>query len=365
MRLKNFTQLFRTTSIWLTGSIVFCFSILDSEAQQDPYFTHYSFVRQVYNPAVVGLGGKWCAFGLTHTQYTGMSDRTPTYTTPANPTAGAPIPGVGPKTHLFGLSVPLSKMDKSTKTVKNFGGIGATFYNDRLGYELSNNIRIQGAYRHHFSDDANLSVGVDLGYHQKGLDGAKLRALDPNDPYIPNSEVTDGKMTFSGGLFYNNERLNNLIIGLSSTHLAPQQYDYMAGAGTIRTETARHYYLLAGMDFENFMGNPAFTLMPTVLGKYNSKFQLDGTVMLEYMQTVGGGLGYRSISDALSVLLSYTYKGIRLGYSYDITMSQLNRVSNGSHEIFLRYCWVITPKVQPPPVHIITPRWMSRDPNAE
>ncbi|MCK9481639.1 MAG: PorP/SprF family type IX secretion system membrane protein [Bacteroidia bacterium] len=332
-------------------------------AQQDPYYTHYNFVRPLYNPAAIGLDGKWCAFGISHSQYMGLEDRTPLYETPNNPKMQA-VPGVGPKTNGAGVSIPINKFNRSTGESKNYGGAGLIFYNDRLGYEVNNVVRGQLAYRYFMDEESSIALGVDVGYLQKGLDGAKLRAIDPNDPFIPTGLESDGGVTASFGLFYNNQRFNNLIVGLSSTNLLPHDYRFGAN-GNVFSRTARHYYMLGSMEFTNFIGNPALTLMPSVLFKYNAKFQADATALVEYMETISGGLGYRSISDALSLMFGYKYKGVRVGLSYDVTLSRLRKVSNGTFEIVANYCWVIVPPPPPGIIPILTPLWIDRESSQE
>jgi hypothetical protein len=42
--------------------------------------------------------------------------------------------------------------------------------------------------------------------------------------------------------------------------------------------------------------------------------------------------------DAVAVLFGFVlFKQLKIGYSYDYTLSGLNSVSNGSHEIFANY----------------------------
>jgi hypothetical protein len=67
-----------------------------------------------------------------------------------------------------------------------------------------------------------------------------------------------------------------------------------------------------------------------------------------FANTFRGGLAYRqwANSDAISVLLGYQKDNIKIGYSYDITVSNIQKVSNGTHEIFVRYCIPIS--VAPP-----------------
>jgi hypothetical protein len=70
------------------------------------------------------------------------------------------------------------------------------------------------------------------------------------------------------------------------------------------------------------------------------KPQVDINVTTLFAKTFRGGLAFRQwgTSDALSVLLGYETGNIKFGYSYDITLSNVQKVSNGTHEIFVRYC---------------------------
>lgn len=362
MDLKNYMKSLRVIGKVSLALIAFGFAG-KVNAQQDPYYTHYNFVRPLFNPAAIGLDGKWCAFGISHSQYMGLEDRTPLYETPNNAKMQA-VPGVGPKTNGAGISIPINKYNRATESSKNYGGVGLVFYNDKLGYEVNNVVRGQFAYRYFFNEDVSLSAGADIGYLQKGLDGAKLRAIQPNDPYIPTSLETDGGLTASFGLFYNNQKFHNLVIGLSSTNLMPHDYRF-GNNGMVFSKTARHYYVLGSMEMPNFIGNPSLTFMPSVLFKYNAKLQADATALVEYMETISGGLGYRSISDALSLMFGYKYKGIRVGLSYDVTLSRLRKVSNGTFEVVANYCWIIIPPPPPGVIPILTPLWIDRESSQE
>lgn len=358
MEVKNTVPKLRIKSAIVCASIGLLLSN-NAFAQQDPYYTHYNFVRQMYNPAVVGYDGKWCAYGISHSQYVGLQDRTPEYTTPNNSISG-PVGGMGPRTNGLGIAAPLGKFNRELGESKNFGGVGLVAYTDNLGYEKNTVIRGQFAYRKVFASGNTLAFGADVGFHTKSLNGSQLRAIDANDPFIPSGTVSDGKLTTTFGAFYTNKNFNNLHIGLSSTNLAPQTYSY-GDNGLVKTQTARHYYLLGAMQFDNFLGNPSLALHPSVLLKYNSVLQADANALVEYMETFSGGLGYRSITDALSLMIGYKVKGIRIGYSYDITLSRLQRVSNGTHEICINYCWIITPPPPPPVIPILSPRTLDRE----
>ena len=86
---------------------------------------------------------------------------------------------------------------------------------------------------------------------------------------------------------------------------------------------------------------------PNVIpGAYKPQIDLSATAL--FSNTFRGGIAFRQWgnSDALSILLGYQRDKIKIGYAYDITLSNVQRVSNGTHEIFVRYCIPI--KVKPP-----------------
>jgi hypothetical protein len=64
--------------------------------------------------------------------------------------------------------------------------------------------------------------------------------------------------------------------------------------------------------------------------------------ILKYENRFWGGVSYR-VQDAVTVLAGLNWNNFKFGYSYDITTSKLGGAgkSNGSHELFLRYCFKI------------------------
>lgn len=343
------------------GSMLAAFGAMPLAAQQDPYFTHFAFNKLFYNPAAAGESGKWCVNAISHQQYRGYDDRTFEYTTPAFPTKGQIQTQVGPRTSGFGFSAPLN----GKKGQVNYGGIGISYYNDRVAYELNTNVRIALAGAWNMASGAQLRVGVDAGMLQKELDGSKLRPLQPNDPFIPNAKLSDQKYTLSAGLMYRNPNMNDLYVGLSATNMLPQDYAYGTSMA-IQVSTVRHYYAVAGMTIPNFLGNGNLEFMPSVLVKYNTMPQVDLSALVKMNNLFAGGLAYRTTNDAVSVLLGYYPRPeLRIGYSYDVTLSRLQSASNGTHEIQLNYCFTIQLPPPPDPVIILTPRHLDRNKDIE
>jgi hypothetical protein len=63
-------------------------------------------------------------------------------------------------------------------------------------------------------------------------------------------------------------------------------------------------------------------------------FQFDLTTLAQYKDLFWFGAGYRHL-DAISAMAGVQLGVFRLGYAYDFTISDVQRYSSGSHEIFL------------------------------
>lgn len=349
------------------------------KAQQDPYVTHYMFNRTMYNPAAVGAGGRFCLSAMSHYQYVGYEDRTPEFH-PQEPTIpngpkGTEVKSVGPKTQMFSLSAPINRGSDPDGNRINYGGLGIAFMNDKLGYELSTNIKLQACGRLPFADGGALAVGFEYDFLQKGLIGQQLKPLAPNDPRIPSNTIKQILPNYTAGVYYNNPLANSggslkdLWGGISVTNLKQQVYTLPSSSPY--STTVSHYYLMGGVTKEDFMGNPNMELLPSVLVRYNTVAQVELTGLVRYQKKLWGGLNYRTTADALSVMLGYQIdnaksklNGLRIGYSYDLTLSKIFKVSSGSHELQLNYCFdvVIPPK---PIIKIINPRHLDRDINLD
>ena len=118
---------------------------LVSLAQQDPQFSQNMFTKLSVNPGVAGANDAICATLLYRNQWTGF--------------------GGEPKTMLFTADMPIDLLH---------GAVGLSVYAaDNLGAEKNLNLRVAYAYRAELGA-GRLGIGVDLGYHQKSIDGSKF-----------------------------------------------------------------------------------------------------------------------------------------------------------------------------------------------
>ena len=89
--------------------------------------------------------------------------------------------------------------------------------------------------------------------------------------------------------------------------------------------------------------NPALDLQPSVLivtdGR-SSSFDINS--ILTYNKRIWGGVTYRVNSAVIGMVGIELRSGLRIGYSYDFSASDLAKYNNGSHELMVSYSFNIS-----------------------
>lgn len=320
-----------------------------SKAQQDPYYTHFKFLKQSFNPASAGERDDLiCVNGVWHSQWRNYNDETPVDRRTGNVNPDAQIQeNVAPTTYALNISGQITSNEGKNK----LGAVGISVYDDELGFMKSTTARLQAALFIPVQGNfGRLAIGPELGFYQFGFVDPKFYPRDPNDPKVPKTGTNDVNFDLGFGAYYKQRRLGpieDFYAGLSMSHLTAPTYDLNANDIVITFNQERHWYVLAGGTYP--LNNPSLELEPSVLVKYRAKFQVDLNTTILWNETARAGLGYRQWGniDALSVLLGYVWKNITVGYSYDITLSTVRTVSDGTHEFMVAYCFGL-PSIEPP-----------------
>ncbi|HUX57728.1 MAG TPA: type IX secretion system membrane protein PorP/SprF [Bacteroidales bacterium] len=278
-------------------------------SQQDPLSSHYMFNTMTFNPGIAGISGMICATAINRQQWIGFE--------------GAP------STTIFNISTP----------VKPFGvksGVGLLIESDNIGFDKD--INLSGIYSYHTDiGRGKLGIGLNLGMLNKTLTPAwqipdgDAHTPASGDPLIPENKESYVAFDAGFGLYYKAEKY---YAAISVTHLNQPKIKFSKGQPYI----SRHYYLTAGYTFQ--LQNPSFELAPSVFAFSDGKVaQFTVTSLLRYNKKVWGGVSYRA-GDALTGILGIElYNGIRLGYAYDFTISDIRKNSSGSHEFMVNYCF--------------------------
>lgn len=314
-----------------------------AKAQQDPYYSHFMLNRIAYNPGAAGFKDAICANVLAHRQWVGYTDGSLEYKAPTGQSLERRA--VGPQTYFGNVTMPINRINS---------GVGLVFMSDAVGYERTINVKFSYAYHLKLGRGQRLQMGMDVGMLQKEFDGSYYNPRDPNDPLIPTGVTSGRKMDLGAGLFYNNQDLENLEVGLSATHLLGGSVSYDVLGQKQDVAIARNIYLVASTTHPLANG---IILQPNIWVKtIFATTQVDLNCRALFNQQYVAGLTYRdggrsSYLDAFSLQLGYYVKPqFYLGYAYDVPITR-GLAGGGTHEIFASYCFNIT---TPAPV----PKWL-------
>jgi len=282
-------------------SLATCFV---SNAQFDPNFTQYMFNEAIINPGYVG--SRECLSGtmLYRQQWVGL-DGAPTTLTGS---IHSPIMG--------------GKL-----------GAGINFVNEKIGVSQRTAVSANGAYRLALSN-ATLSFGLQLGLVSLSENLSQLNLQNDQQFMISSGKRTAPNLGF--GMFYSTSKWYG---GLSIPRMIYNRIDVANGSTEVQNSfnvDYFHYYVTGGgvLSVSNMIKVRPNAMMKVVKG---APAQLDINANILFNDFIWTGLGYRT-GDAVNFMLgAYVNKQLRVGYSYDYTLSMLQDYNTGSHEIMLGY----------------------------
>ncbi|MCB0552039.1 MAG: type IX secretion system membrane protein PorP/SprF [Phaeodactylibacter sp.] len=222
-------------------------------------------------------------------------------------------------------------------------GIGINLENDELGAERRTSGSIAYNYQLPVGKKALLSLGLNAGIAQRTLDGAKLRTPEGNytdatvifhnDDLLPISMVSATTPTFGAGIYYYSEHFE---AGLAVRHLN----EPTVSLDVISLQLARAFFFNASAHFDL---SQSLSLHPSLMVRSDlAQTQTDIAAIFQYNDNIFGGASFRGYNsnsiDALAFIGGFKLNDkVTVAYAYDLTLSQLNQVSNGSHELMLNY----------------------------
>lgn len=284
-------------------------------AQQSPQFSQYFFNPYMYNPAYGGLDQALSLTAHGRAQWVGID--------------GYP----------FSQNVSVH-----TPTSILHGGAGLQVINEQMGAMRFTTASLSYSYIMK-SRIGYFSIGVAGGIIQAALDGSKLRAPDGdylntinhNDPILSAGAVNGLGPDASAGLFFSNSHLN---IGLSATHVIPVHISIDGNTSLLDFNLQREYYLQG-----NYLAriSNSVSLRPSISVKSNGvNFQGEANMLVGFKKFIWAGAGYRGFDDfthdaATGIIAIRVTENLLLSYSYDFTVSALETVSKGSHEVMINY----------------------------
>ncbi len=227
------------------------------------------------------------------------------------------------------------------------GGVGLLFTADRAGNGNLNTTMINLLYAYKFNITSRIyaSAGVQVGYYQRRLVWENLLFEDMIDPQngfvLPTSEKQPdqarvGVPDFSAGIFIGYEEI--IYGGLSISHLTQPDIGFYAANNSklymkITVHAGSVINLRKGGGYDE---DKEFSISPNILYQQQFNYHQLNVGFYLTLDPIVGGLWFRhnfENADAVIPFLGIHYKNLRVGYSYDITLSNLKGSSGGAHEV--------------------------------
>lgn len=312
-------------------ALVFCFSISQTKlVAQDFHFTQHWITNMYTNPALTGnFDGKYKIGGLFRSQWGTVNSRYRTIWLGYD--------------HRFNIGL----------TYGDAVGAGVSIFQDNAGSGKLSTLDIQfgGAYHKILGENHFLSLGLQLGFIQKGIKEENLdyaeeyeetaREFIDNGQSLPANQVTFQDLNL--GLVYNGKFSDqfNLRVGAAYFHATnPEDEGF---SGTIVEFDALPSRITA-QAMANILEEESLGYRLEVLYSKQAEFQeilLSGNLMLNIENTentllVGGGT---RVGDAFFGHVGLETKKYIIGASYDFTSSTINEVGNipGAIEMSFTY----------------------------
>lgn len=279
-----------------------------ADAQSEPMFSQYTFNEIFINPAYAGSHEALSFSSVYRKQWVNIEGAPTTKTFTAH-------------SHLF----------------KSKVGLGLTAYQDQIGVASQTGFFANYAFRIKMRK-GTLSLGMLGGFsgYQERL--SDIKTTDNGDVKFAANTPMVFAPNFGFGTYYYTKRF---YFGVSvprmiTNKLIINQYSQVERVdGSLNTE-ALHYFVATGFVFDV---NPIVKIRPSMMIKavMNAPVEYDANISTLLYNSLWIGGGYRS-GDSWNLLTALQVNNqLRVGYSYDYTITKLKDFAGGSHEFSLNY----------------------------
>ena len=274
-----------------------------ARGQQVPQYTQYMYNMNTVNPAYAGSSEGLVLNFLTRTQWAGIE--------------GAP------KTLTLGIHSPVGKNV----------GLGFTIISDKIGPVNEQMVYGDFSYTLTLNNNHKLAFGLKGGFTFFNVNLSKLNLLESSDPAFLNNNINTILPNLGLGAYYYTDKF---YAGVSIPNLLETFQFEKRGGQITSTAEIRHYFLTTGMVFDltnNIKFKPS-SMLKIVTG---APMSIDLPANFLFNERFELGVSHR-FNESVSALFNVrASRSLRVGYSYDHTITNLGNFNSGSHEVFILF----------------------------
>lgn len=272
-------------------------------AQQDPMYTQYMDNLLVVNPGYAGSQEVGSVLLVARSQWVSFD--------------GAPA------TRSFAYNTSVE--DKNI-------GFGLSIMSDKIGPLKQTGVYFDYSYFLQVSDKFKLGMGLKGGVSFYRASLTELETISP-DPIFDNDIYENFLPNVGVGLYLFSD---DTYFGLSVPKLIENKITRETITTSYVNKQQMHLYLLGG---HTFSLNADYQLKTSTMFKWvkNAPVSFDVNALAGFRERVWVGAFYR-FNNAFGIITQFKPSPkMTIGYSYDLSISELNGFNNGSHEIMFRY----------------------------
>ena len=272
-------------------------------AQQDPLYTQYMDNLLVINPGYAGAKNIGNVLFVARSQWVSFD--------------GAPA------TRSFAYNTPVEG--------KNVG-FGLSLLSDQIGPMKQTGFYADYSYHIKVSDNFSLGMGLKGGVSFYRANLTDLVTIDP-DPIFDNDIYENFLPNVGVGFFLFSDKT---YLGLSVPRLIENKITREDVSTEYVNRQQLHFYFVGGHQFDL---DDDFQLKTSGMFKWvrNAPVSFDVTALAGFREKFWIGGMYR-FDAAYGIITQFKpIPELTIGYSYDLTITELNGYQNGSHEVMLSY----------------------------
>lgn len=294
-----------------------CLFVFEGMAQQPGQYSLYMLNKYAANVAYAGLDQSLSINGVFRKQWTGLTG--------------------SPNTQALNFHLPWYYLH---------GGMGAMIENEVIGPRRNTFALLSYNYWLPLSNGALLSFGAGAGFQQQQLNGSELRSqggqydepgnISHNDPLLPLGTVTGSAPRFDAGVYYQSEQFE---FGLSVNQINSPKIKY-SFENSANIELNRNYLFIFAANFDL---SSKLAFRPSLIAKSDlveTQAEISGVFHYNNQFFAGASFrGYSSHTIDAAVLIAGLKLNNRftIAYAYDLSLSALRSVNQGSHEVVISY----------------------------
>lgn len=264
-------------------------------AQHYPLSTHYVVNGAVINPAYAGRNDVLDVTIAHRRQWLGLN--------------GSPV------NTCFSINAPLKKKQLN---------LGFSLLDDRISVLSKQLFNVLFAYRIK-TEKMNIALGVQNGLLMERSNLQTLARNDIQDNLISTTVQNRSGYVAGSGIYIHNRYF---FVGLSMPYMI----------NTLNSVSFKDSPFICNAGY-NFKLKNDHMIRTAALGRMlpGSSVQFEGGVTYYFKEDLGFGINYRSTQALIGNIEFGINKQARIYYAYEYGMGEIKRISNGTHELALRY----------------------------